>query len=215
MIKQVGKHQVKHGSLTQGIDDLMKGHQVDVLYSDPPWGQGNISYWQTMNEKDTGKEREPKIELDTFLNVCFSTYQKYAKNLLFLEYGTKWVDMILDKATMHGFECLATITTEYASGSKWYPLHLHILAKNPTAEMREIASNQAFLKTVEGTHGYDTLRKVTQPFLTKGLTYLDPMCGMGYTAQLAIDNEGTFYGNELNAKRLQKTITRLEKDPTK
>jgi hypothetical protein len=34
---------------------------------------------------------------------------------------------------------------------------------------------------------------------------------MGYTAQAAIDNGLAFRGNELNAKRLEKTVARLSK----
>jgi predicted methyltransferase len=45
--------------------------------------------------------------------------------------------------------------------------------------------------------------------MQKGDKILDPCCGMGYTAQIAIDNGMYFYGNELNAKRLQKTINRF------
>jgi predicted methyltransferase len=41
---------------------------------------------------------------------------------------------------------------------------------------------------------------------------LDPMCGMGYTAQAAIKYGLAFRGNELNSVRLQKTIDRLHRD---
>ena len=40
---------------------------------------------------------------------------------------------------------------------------------------------------------------------------MDLCCGMGYTAQACIDNGLTFVGNELNKKRLGKTINRLNK----
>jgi len=40
---------------------------------------------------------------------------------------------------------------------------------------------------------------------------LDPMCGMGYTAQATVDRGICFYGNELNEKRLGKTVKRLER----
>jgi len=37
------------------------------------------------------------------------------------------------------------------------------------------------------------------------------MCGMGYTAQATVDRGISFRGNELNKKRLDKTIARLSK----
>ena len=40
---------------------------------------------------------------------------------------------------------------------------------------------------------------------------MDLCCGMGYTAQACIDNGLKFIGNELNEKRLGKTIGRLQR----
>jgi len=39
---------------------------------------------------------------------------------------------------------------------------------------------------------------------------LDPMCGMGFTAQAAVNRGMRFFGNELNLKRLEKTKVRLK-----
>ena len=83
VIKTIGKHRVKHGDIMDGIDDLMDGKQADIIYTDPPWGQGNIRYWQTLNKKMTGAERK-EIKYDAFINQIFKVCKKYAKNLLFV-----------------------------------------------------------------------------------------------------------------------------------
>ena len=56
-----------------------------------------------------------------------------------------------------------------------------------------------------------TLRAAITPFTTAGQTVLDPCCGMGYTAKFALENNLIFRGNEINGKRLQCTIDKLEK----
>ena len=51
----------------------------------------------------------------------------------------------------------------------------------------------------------------SQMLPTNADVVLDPMCGMGYTAQATAGMGLTFRGNELNATRLRKTIDRLQK----
>jgi 16S rRNA G966 N2-methylase RsmD len=52
MITDIGIHRVQHGDIMNGLDELMEGDKADFIYSDPPWGQGNLTYWQTMNKKN-------------------------------------------------------------------------------------------------------------------------------------------------------------------
>ena len=49
-----GLHKIKHGSITLGIAELMGQEKASLVYSDPPWGAGNVRYWQTINNKMTG-----------------------------------------------------------------------------------------------------------------------------------------------------------------
>jgi len=60
----IGPHKVNCGSLTSPeLDSMLAGERVDILYSDPPWGDGNLAYWQTMNRKMTGAET-PQVKHD-------------------------------------------------------------------------------------------------------------------------------------------------------
>lgn len=198
---EIGKHTVTHSDLMHlNIDDLLNGEQVDIMYSDPPWGQGNLKYWQTMNTKDTGIERN-EVSLDLFLNKIFDIASKKVNGLVFIEYGQKWSDNILSLAKEYGLNHLTTIQMQYRSGSRLLPLDLHIFGE---AEIK-----QEYIDSVYNTYGFDSLKKALAPFCKEGMKLLDPCCGMGYTAQIAKDNNCTFFGNELNRKRLQKTIDRL------
>ena len=46
------QHKLLHGDITKGsVDLLMKEEKFDILYSDPPWGLGNLKFCNTMNAK--------------------------------------------------------------------------------------------------------------------------------------------------------------------
>ena len=67
-IINVGNHRVRHGDIMEGIDSLMEGQKADFIYSDPPWGQGNITYWQTMNVKMNNADRSA-IDYNEFIKL--------------------------------------------------------------------------------------------------------------------------------------------------
>jgi hypothetical protein len=205
-ITHIGPHAVKHGSVMAGIDDLMAGTKAYLAYSDPPWGQGNLNYWQTINNKHTGAPRQ-EIDLDAFLDTIFDTLQRHVEGVVLVEYGQRWRDPLLARAARYGLAHSGEVELLYKSGSKLLPCDLHVFGTGGQA----VPLPEGFLETVRHTFGYDTLRKAFTPFAKPGAVVLDPCCGMGYTAQAALDTGMVFRGNELNAKRLEKTIARLRK----
>lgn len=206
MITAIGKHKVKLGDVMNGVDDLMAGELADLIYTDPPWGSGNIKYWETMRLKMNGIDKSQRVEREYkgFLDTIFGICKQYAKNIVVLEYGQTWRKDILDLAQSFGFQNLLTVETFYSSQN--LPLDLHILAKTP------VALPPGYAESIYHTKGFKTLEAAAAPFIKEGGTVLDPCCGMGYSAQLAVNNKMVFRGNEMNAKRLQKTIERLNKD---
>ena len=72
MITEIGPHRLRHGNLHDGIGDLMLGERADIVYADPPWGPGNLKFWQTMNHKMTGAEPLP-TDIDAFLDCVLAT----------------------------------------------------------------------------------------------------------------------------------------------
>jgi len=205
MIKNIGKHKVMHSDITKSnIDDLLGGKCVDYMYSDPPWGAGNLKYWQTINQRMTGAQQN-EVDYLNFLNTIFDIASKKVKKHLFVEYGKKWHDEIISFATSYGFHHAGTIETLYKSGNKLLPMDLHFFTKT------ELILTDDYVNSVRHTHGYNTLQKTLFPIVKETETILDCCCGMGYTAQIAVDSGMTFYGNELNLTRLEKTIKRLEK----
>lgn len=202
---RIGRHTVEHGDVMDGISDLMGGNKVDIMYSDPPWGQGNIRYWQTMNQKMNGAEKRD-ILYDDFLKQIFKIADAYVTDFLFVEYGCQWKNDIIDYGTTNNFVHNGIVGLKYRAGSVFRPLDLHVFNRT------EKPLDSAYIKNVSDTSGYKTLQRAIIPFADKTKSILDPCCGMGYTAQIAVDTGMTFYGNELNFKRLNKTIQRLKKD---
>ena len=206
MITEIGPHKVQCQDVMHGIDDLMGNDKVDFLYSDPPWGQGNLRYWQTINNRHTGMERND-VEYNTFLSKYFAIVEKYAKDVAVIEYGEKWRQDIIKTVKDYGFHHHGSCTSLYASGSKLYPVDIHLISKS--------GNHQLTQEFIQGCYEFRGLKMVKHAFKSylpqDARMVLDPMCGMGYTAQATIDHGLIFRGNELNSSRLDKTINRLRK----
>jgi len=201
--EQIGKHRVTNNDIMLGIDELMQGKQADIFYCDPPWGQGNIGYWQTINKRHTG-EPTKDIKYEDFINQIFAVASKYAKNIILIEYGIRWRKDIIDMGKKYGLIHIGIADLQYRSGSRFLPSDLHVFAKT------KVNIPQIYFDNLKNTSGMATLENAVLPLAVKGGIILDPCCGMGYTAKAGVKAGMTFYGNELNGKRLQKTIDFLK-----
>ena len=202
-ITTIGPHRVQHGNIMDGIDALMQGEKADLVYSDPPWGQGNLSYWQTMNTKMTGV---PKLALSLtdFLDAVLTAIATYAQGYVLLEYGCQWRSKFIEAVETYDLQHYDTVTPSYRSGDGLRPYDLHLFGVLGTLPIKldpAIASN----------HGIAVVRAAVPPLAVEGGILRDPCCGLGLMAQVAMENGMRFRGNEINGKRLQETIVKLEK----
>lgn len=156
-----------------------------------------------MNAKMNGAERK-EVDLDKFVDRVIDVSVEYTsdKALIFLEYGQKWYGWLKGKACAKGLHELASIEMLYGSPKK--PLMLGVFDKDGSHEVTD-----EYRSAVFHTSGYSSLCAAMEPFAKSGQTILDPCCGLGYTARFAVEHGLTFFGNELNLKRLEKTIERL------
>lgn len=207
-LTQYGKHKIQHASITEGIANLMGSEKADLIYSDPPWGQGNIKFWQTTNAKMNPEWKKQDLDLQNFLHTLMGFYKNYSRPgaHILIEYGQQWHDELVRTASHYGLIHGGSTKLQYRSGSKLLPLDLLVFG-NGTAP----SIPAGFMDEVRDTYGYPTLKVVFKHFAVPGGMVLDPCCGMGYTAQAAIDFGMTFRGNEMNHKRLQVTANRLFK----
>ena len=205
MIREIGKHRVQCADIMNGIDNLMGGKVADFIYSDPPWGQGNLRYWQTINKRHTGKEPND-IDYAHFLPHYFQLVSRFTKDLAVIEYGVSWRDDVLKVSNDAGFTHMGVYTSLYQA-TKLLPLDVHVFSKSGNVQIP-----QEFESQCRDLRGLPLVKYIFDALLpSDAQLVLDPMCGMGYTAQATVDKGLSFYGNELNEKRLGKTITRLMK----
>lgn len=201
MIKDIGPHRLRHGDIMDGIDDLMGTERAAIMYCDPPWGEGLLKFFATLNRKQTGEYKEPPT-LEKFLLALFGIASKYVEKFLLIEYGVMWRDRIQAQGIAAGFYPHGIVDLRYSGGH----LDLHLFAR------KGVEYPPGFAEAVQGSAGYDTLRRAIPPLAAivgPGAIILDPCCGMGYTARAALDSGLAFRGNELNRARLQKTNARL------
>jgi hypothetical protein len=198
MIHQIGKHRVRQGDMMDLPDDLFL-EKVDMVYSDPPWGEGNLKFWATYLKKTTGLEHQQPT-LISFLHHLFRLFSDWTNldALVFIEYGVRWNTQIIAAGQAVGFTLLDRAEPVY--GSKNYPLYLYCFAKKPFS---------VSIQRATGTKGFQTLESAAGNYCRAGGILFDPCCGKGYSAQLAVNHGMTFYGNELNPVRLAHTLKRL------
>jgi hypothetical protein len=199
----IGVHKVTCGDIMQGIAPLMGSDKCGMFYCDPPWGVGMIGYFNTKNRKETGVEI-PKATNRDFIDKVFSIAKQYTTGIVCIEYGRKWQNQIIDAGERAGLKHLGIANLKYPSGKKFLPHHLHFFSTgNQTCTPMHLAS-------LEGMTGVEAMVKATAPYIKPGEILLDPCCGLGMSAELSRKIGMHFRGNELNKKRLDKTIQRLQ-----
>lgn len=209
-VLQIGKHKVRHGNVyeTNAIEQFLGGIRADIFYSDPPWGGGNLKYWNTMNKKMNGaeaKEYDYGFDVDKFLKVILSSAKRFTNGWVAIEYGQRWTKKAITMGQQVGLHFCNQVEATYSGGR---PVDIIVFRTDKVLPIN--------LDSVYHLSGYKCVKEMFR--LLKSSTDcvgMDLCCGMGYTAQACVDNGMTFIGNELNITRLIKTINRLEKDKIK
>lgn len=203
MRRKIGNSIVTQGSVENGqVESLFSdGRKADILYSDPPWGDGNTKYWNTMNKKMTGQEA-PVLTFAQLIDRVISLATAHVHGLVVIETGLRWGKEVEDKMAAAGITHISAKTISYRSGSRILP---NLMIFGSTDGKKRVYSPPT------KTMGVALVKDCISKFKTEGGVVFDPCCGMGYSAKAALANGMSFRGNELNAKRLQKTIDFLTK----
>jgi hypothetical protein len=207
VVTKIKNHTVRHGDVQdrEQIAEYIGERKADLFYSDPPWGEGNIKYWQTMNRKMNGDAaKDPSsTSLDNFLDCVLTYAKKYTKGFVVIEYGKRWTAQLIELAKAKGLIYCNEVEALYSGQN----LPVDIIFFH-TEEYKEID-----LSTIYHMKGYACVKAIFALLKKYGdmKVGMDLCCGMGYTAQACLDNGLDFIGNELNEKRLEKTIARLNK----
>jgi DNA modification methylase len=203
---QIGNHVVYHADIVTDWHHINFSVQADIVYSDPPWGN-NLKYFHTLNNKDNNLQIPLLYDNDYFLRRFFDFIARWTKEnaIYFIEYSLKQSEFIIELALSMGMKHVQSYTPLYKTGNTFLPLSLMVFTRG------NFIFHAPPLDLVNRSYGYATLKQVTSLMsITKNHIVLDPCCGLGYSAKLALDNNAIFYGCELNLKRLSRTIKRLK-----
>lgn len=197
-MKQIAAHRVTNLNVVDpGVDELFSdGRKALILYSDPPWGEGNTKYWATMATKMTGKPHA-SVGYEALIGRIFDLIGKRVKGHVFIETGLRWEDDTLRRMALVGLRNVERTSLRYGGGLE------NILL------FGSFAGGRADLSRLTGKSGAKVAEEAIAPLAVPGEILFDPCCGMGYSARAALLHGMEFRGNELNAKRLEKTIARL------
>lgn len=171
------------GELTAARARLALGGELaDIVYSDPPWGPGNLMYWRTHN----GETERPDWRrfLDTFCGVVASSIKPGAH--VFVEMGLRWVDDLA--------ETMASL--EIHESKRWTCFY-----GNPKLPNVLWYSGPGTTTDPSGMAGVAMTRTALEGVASPGALVFDPCCGKGMTARCALRLGMRFAGVELNPKR--------------
>jgi len=165
------------------LDDLFKGEKAECLYSDPPWGLGNLKYWRTMNE-----QKGHNVDWINFLKRIKFLYERHVQGPLFIETGVRFED---DLAGVFG-KPDAKYGILYGPGNKKLPNILLCWGAVPG-------------KSPGGMTGFDVPYTALSslPMIPKSV--FDCCVGLGTTAKVCKKISAVCYANELNPKRAERT----------
>ncbi len=198
----IGQHKLTCASLTDPVvDSMLARDKVDVLFSDPPWGDGNLKYWVTMNKKMTGKEFSALTNDQMYARIG-ELVERYVTGNVFIETGPRWQEYVEGWMRDLGLRDIRSVGLMYRAGAVLLPNVLVHGAK---------PNGRPFTITPSDLRGADLSKACIANVAVPGGIVLDPCCGMGYSARAAVAAEMRFRGNEFNSKRLQKTIDFLSK----
>lgn len=167
----------------------LAGSLADIVYSDPPWGEGNLKYWRTHNGQ-CGHPVNWSQFLRTLRDVVAATMKPGGH--LFLEMGCRWVDELAEVMGDAGFAETSRWSVLY--GPKAKPLPNVLWYSGPGASCNPT-----------GMRGEPMTRHVLDSVAVPGALVYDPCCGKGMTARCAHRSGMRFVGTELNPKRAAAT----------
>ena len=215
MIQSIGVHRVRCGSIFDKEVSALFDRKVDLFYADPPWGNGHYKLFQTKNAKDNNASKDGKNVSDMVVAILDLAARFTADDgVIIIKYGVGWRDWFLSVAADY-LHHVRTIQNYYKTGSgpRLCEQHYFVTPNAPASHTSWVRSETEDHQDRVGTGtGYKGVYVPTfGSFAKKGGVAADPCCGLGVMARFACDFEMEFRGNELNEKRLNKTIARLQK----
>lgn len=172
--------------------EALEGEDAEIIYSDPPWGPGNLMYWRTHNQETERPDWEAFIDL--FCRVVSESVVDGGH--VFVEMGLRWVDQLAGAMAAVGIQERARWTCYY--GNPKLPNVLWYSGPGTTTDP-------------SGMSGVAMTRCALEGVARPGALVFDPCCGKGMTARCALRLGMRFAGVELNPRRAAVTRAFLDR----
>lgn len=213
MLKIINNHIVQCSDIMKDQTKLIEmiRNKVDILYCDPPWGDGMIKFFNTLRKKQTNTYSENLPHNKMFLQrLAVLTLESKAK-FICIENGNKWSLETEEIFKSNGFFHVATINGYYDKPKKSMKVHLFLNLEQLEDKSNEFIKSikEKFIKNCTDKSGFELVESVFFACMGTNLkekTVFDLCCGFGMTAKIAKKHGMNFIGNEVNQKRLDKTI---------
>ena len=171
--------------------DIMDWDQFpsyDLLYTDPPWGDRMVKFFETTARKQTGSAptRSAKEILTHLAKLAITNAP------LVIEYEIKGWDAVIAIMEAEGHKCTGKIEAVQSMGRPFVILPFNCEISLP-----------------EGIKGAQIVTEVVKQIGAKEV--FDPFAGIGFTAKAVHDAGAEYIGSEMNSARFAK----LEKIVTK
>jgi len=196
------KHFITQGNITDAlVEDNIKNNfpnGIDFCYTDPPWGNGNLKYWKTINKKMTSNDSS-LISQDELEDKIVDLITANVNNYCFIVYGVREAESLMAK-----FKQKQNVT-DIQYYEKTY-------ANNQKNCIICVTLNKADLMDfsfLQNTKGLKSLSLICEMFKDKYKTVLELFVGIGYYLKVLDKHGFTVVGNELNASRLEKALSKV------
>lgn len=196
---EIGQHRLRAGDITTGVVPALLGDErADVVYSDPPWGPGNLQYWATQHDRGS----VPRAAWPGFLAAfCGAVARhRHPDAPVFVEMGLRWVDELDAAMLAVGLGRQNRWVILYGPRRRPYPNTVTLYGPHAVE-----------LQLPHPPHGEPVTRAILAAVVRPGTVVLDPCTGFGMTARCTHALGGRFRGTELNAARLDRTAAWLRK----
>lgn len=196
-MEKIGLHRVDNKSIENlNLRPMLNGKKVRIFYTDPPWGEGHMKYFNTINQKETGRKSKPLLFIQ-LLEELKHMIKTYVDGYVFVEFGVKQLEDIKSKIAP-GLYNIKIFDVFYKGGGKFLPCKILVAGTKPQYKFKE---NLNGIKC----QGYNLPQRCISEVGKKGEMVLDPLCGLGNVAKATIQEDMVFIGNEFNRKRLART----------
>lgn len=161
--------------------------KADLIYTDPPWSDGNCKYWRTIAHKQDNNIESYKLSYHTFLSRL---HEQLPHTPLFIEGSRLTYNTILN-VFGEDYKYNRVFKVFY---DKDIEQRLIFFNDNPIILDLNDMVDLEYVQAVFTYYNYTTE------------TVLDPCTGLGITPKTAYKFNKNFIGFDLNKTRLDKTI---------